>query len=80
MNLINNSNCNLSHDKYYLGIGQTLNVPEYVASKWLKIEGVTKHYTQADIEKEKEKAVKEALKEVKEEKTKAKVNTSKKKK
>lgn len=61
MNLINNSNCNLSHDKYYLGIGQTLKVPENIANIWLKIDGVNRYISPEDAEKEKEQAVKKAV-------------------
>lgn len=77
MNLINNSKCNLSHDKYYLEIGKTLNVPDAVANVWLKINGVNRFISPEDIEKEKEKAVKEALKEAAQAKAKTKTNKKK---
>lgn len=78
MKLINNSKLNLSHDKYYLGIGQILDVSDDVAKKWLNIEGISQYYTQDDIEKEKQKAVKEALKAEKRVLSKPKTTTKKK--
>ena len=72
MRLINNSKCNLSHDKYVLGIGKTLDVPEAIANIWLKIDGVNRFISPEDMEKEKEQAVKKAVEEaIKAEKDKA---------
>lgn len=62
MRVINNSKLNLSHDKFYLKVGESLDVPNEVADIWLKLEGVTKFVTPEDIEVEKAKAVEEALK------------------
>lgn len=70
MKVINNSIYNLSHDvfeankkvSYRLEIGSFLDVPQEVADKWLKIEGVKPYVTPEDIEAEKAKAVEEALK------------------
>lgn len=62
MRVLNNSKLNLSHGKYTLKIGESLDVPNNVAEIWLKIEGVTKFITPEDFEAEKAKAVKEALK------------------
>ena len=75
MKVINNSIYNLSHDlyegnkktSYRLEIGSFLDVPEQIAEKWLKIEGVKPYVTPEDIEAEKKKAVEEALKAAKEE-------------
>ena len=63
MKLINNSKINLSHDKFYLGIGTILDVPDAIAEKWLKIDGISRYISSEDVEKEKEKAVKEAVEE-----------------
>lgn len=68
MKVINNSIYNLSHNdfstkkNYYCEIGSFLDVPEEIAEKWLKIEGVKPYVTPEDIEEEKKKAVEEALK------------------
>lgn len=69
MKVINNSIYNLSHELngpekklYTLGIGSFLDVPDEIAEKWLKIEGVKPYVTPEDIETEKKKAVEEALK------------------
>lgn len=68
MKVINNSIYNLSHNdfsskkNYYCEIGSFLDVPEDIAEKWLKIEGVKPYVTTEDIEAEKKKAVEEALK------------------
>ena len=81
MRLINNSKCNLSHDKYYLGIGKTLDVPEAIAKKWLAIDGINRFISPEDVEKEKEQAVKKAVEEaIKAEKAKASSKTTTKKK
>ena len=76
MKVINNSIYNLSHDvfeanqkvSYRLEIGSFLDVPQEVADKWLKIEGVKPYVTPEDLEAEKAKAVEEALKVAKAEK------------
>ncbi len=62
MRLLNNSKLNLSHDKFCLKIGETLNVPAEIAKIWLNIEGVTEYVTPEDVEAAKAKAVAEALK------------------
>lgn len=68
MKVINNSIYNLSHNdfstkkNYYCEVGSFLDVPEDIAEKWLKIEGVKPYVTTEDIEAEKKKAVEEALK------------------
>lgn len=68
MKVINNSIYNLSHNdfsnrqNYYCEIGSFLDVPQDIADKWLKIEGVKPYVTEEDIEIEKEKAVEAALK------------------
>lgn len=62
MRVLNNSTLNISHDKYTIKIGETLDVPNDVADIWLKIDGVTKYVTPEDLEAEKAKAVEEALK------------------
>ena len=87
MKVINNSIYNLSHDliegnkrtSYRLEIGSFSDVPQEVADKWLKIEGVKPYVTPEDIETEKKKAVEEALKAAKEEETKKAAKTTKKK-
>lgn len=87
MKVINNSIYNLSHDlyegnkrtSYRLEIGSFSDVPQEVADKWLKIEGVKPYVTPEDIEAEKKKAVEEALKAAKEEETKKAAKTTKKK-
>lgn len=87
MKVINNSIYNLSHDlfegnkktSYRLEIGSFSDVPQEVADKWLKIEGVKPYVTPEDIEAEKKKAVEEALKAVKTEETKKTAKTTKKK-
>ena len=63
MRVLNNSKLNLSHDEFYLEIGQSLDVPKEVAEIWLKFDGVEKFIAPEDIEAEKAKAVAEALKE-----------------
>lgn len=63
MRVLNNSKLNLSHGKFYLETGKTLNVPKEVADIWLKIDGVTEFIAPEDIEAEKAKAVAQALKE-----------------
>ena len=63
MRVLNNSKLNLSHGKFYLEKGKTLNVPKEVADIWLKIDGVTEFIAPEDIEAEKAKAVAQALKE-----------------
>ena len=63
MRILNNSKLNLSHDKYYLEVGKSLDVPKEVAEIWLKFDGVEKFIAPEDIEAEKAKAVAEALKE-----------------
>lgn len=80
MKLINNSKNNLSYDKYYLAIGGIVDVPEEVAKLWLNFEGITQYYSADDIEAEKEKAVKAALKEVSESKPKTQTKAKAKKK
>lgn len=87
MKVINNSIYNLSHDlyegnkrtSYRLEIGSFSDVPQEVADKWLKIEGVKPYVTPEDIEAEKKKAVEEALKAAKAEETKKAAKTTKKK-
>lgn len=66
MKLINNSDNALSHaldaDHFYrVEVGQIIDVPEKVAKIWLKFDGVSAYASPEDVEKEKEKAVKEAL-------------------
>jgi len=80
MKLINNSKNSLSHDKYNLAIGSIVDVPEEVAKLWLNFEGITQYYSADDIEAEKEKAVKAALKEVSESKPKTQTKAKTKKK
>lgn len=87
MKVINNSIYNLSHDlvegnkrtSYRLEIGSFSDIPQEVADKWLKIEGVKPYVTPEDIEAEKKKAVEEALKAAKTEETKKAAKTTKKK-
>ena len=73
MKVINNSIYNLSHNDfsnkkdYYCEIGSFLDVPQDIADKWLKIEGVKPYVTEEDIEAEKKKAVEAALAEAKKE-------------
>lgn len=73
MKLINKTSNNLSHlegDKYYfLAVGKIEDVPEEIAKIWLKINGVEKYVSPADLERakkeaeEKAKAEKKALEE-----------------
>lgn len=73
MKLINKTSNNLSHlegDKYYfLAVGKIDDVPEEIAKIWLKINGVEKYVSPADLERakkeaeEKAKAEKKALEE-----------------
>lgn len=87
MKVINNSIYNLSHDlfegnkrtSYRLEIGSFSDIPQEVADKWLKIEGVKPYVTPEDVEAEKKKAVEEALKAAKTEETKKAAKTTKKK-
>lgn len=88
MKVINNSIYNLSHDlvegnkrtSYRLEIGSFSDIPQEVADKWLKIEGVKPYVTPEDIEVEKKKAVEEALKAAKAEEKPAKTAKNTKKK
>ena len=81
MKVINNSKLALSHDEYVLPVGAIAEVPEKVAKVWLTYPGINQYVTPEDMEAEKEKAVKEAIKKLKAETKKpaAKKTTAKKK-
>lgn len=66
MFLINNSENALCHGDvkknfYRLEVGKTLEVPDEIAKIWLGFKGVEVYVTPEQIEKEKAKAVEEAL-------------------
>lgn len=70
MRLVNNSDNNLRHtlvknDKpktYVLKVGEQLEVPAELGEIWLKLNGIEKIITEADVEKAKAKAVAESKK------------------
>ena len=79
MKVINNSKLALSHDEYVLPIGAVVDVPNNVAKVWLTYPGISQYVTPEDMEAEKEKAVKAAIKKLKadEKKTATKKTTNK---
>lgn len=80
MKLINNSDNALCHgdvkgDFYRLEVGKVLDVPKNIAKIWLGYKGVARHVDAEDIEKEKAKAVADALKAEKDKKAEGKAKT-----
>lgn len=66
MKLKNNSKNAMMHkygkDYLILEVGQVLDVPKAVADIWLKYKGIEVYITPEDMEKEKQKAIAEAVK------------------
>lgn len=58
MRLFNNTDNNLMHDTCLLKVGETKEVPDNIAKKWLKFEGVEEVITKDDLKKAVEEAKK----------------------
>lgn len=59
MKLINNSTNPLSHGIYKLAKGAVADIPDDIAKDWLKIKGITRFVSGADLKKATDEADKE---------------------